>query len=495
MQVLSTRNDTLQMPALQAVLKGIADDGGLFVPQSFPSFSLDDVLRDSESGYPEVAARILSLYFDVGYQALLDVTREAYSSFDTSGVVPLEKLSDSIFVMELFHGPTLAFKDMALQVLPRLLRLSLEAFSQKEDVLILTATSGDTGKAALEGFKDVPRTSVFVFYPQGGVAEMQRLQMVTQKGGNVGVSAVKGNFDDAQTGVKQLFMDKAFNSDVNQAGVFLSSANSINIGRLIPQIAYYFHAYAKLVTGGTIAKGDRINFVVPTGNFGNILAAHYAKMMGLPVRTLICASNRNNVLTDFFNRGQYDARREFFNTMSPSMDILVSSNLERLLFELCDRDSGTVRNWMKALVSEGVYDIPSAVRDRLSDEFYADFSTDVETAASIRKVYEKYKYLMDPHTAVAQSVYEKYCSRTGDTTPTVIASTASPYKFTTDVWHSLTGENVHDAFEAAEKISRHTGMPVPQCIRELKSLPEIHTGVVEKDALRDAVEAFLASRT
>lgn len=491
MQVLSTRDNTLETPALRAVLEGIAGDGGLFVPQHFPTLDRERLLQDSQAGYPEIAARILSLYFDVDYPVLLALTREAYASFDTPEVVPLHKLSDSVHVMELFHGPTLAFKDMALQVLPRLLKLALEKFESKEDALILTATSGDTGKAALEGFRNVPRTSVLVFYPHGGVAEMQRLQMVTQKGRNVGVCAVKGNFDDAQTGVKRLFMDKEFNKDVKQAGYFLSSANSINFGRLIPQVAYYCHAYAKLAANGVITDGDGVNFVVPTGNFGNILAAHYAREMGLPIRKLLCASNRNNVLSDFFNQGKYDARREFFSTISPSMDILVSSNLERLLFEICDRDSATVRAWMDALGSKGVYDIPSDAKEKLAEGFYADFCTDEQTATAIRTVYEESKYLMDPHTAVAQSVYAKYRQSTGDATPTVIVSTANPYKFTTDVWRALTGEDVNDAFEAGEKLSALTGIAIPQSIGELNILPELHNGVAEKENLRDVVESFM----
>ena len=491
MNVLSTRNRELQMPALQAVLQGIAGDGGLFVPERFPRLEPEALQQAYRKGYPEVAALVLGLYFDIPQAALLTLAKEAYGGFDAPEVVPVRQMADDLHVMELFHGPTLAFKDMALQVLPRLMRLGLDEFDRREDALILTATSGDTGKAALEGFRDVPRTSVFVFYPLDGVAEMQRLQMVTQKGGNVGACAVKGNFDDAQTGVKRLFMDAEFNAEVKRAGCFLSSANSINIGRLIPQIAYYCHAYAKLVADGTVAGGDGVNFAVPTGNFGNILAAHYAREMGLPVRRLICASNRNNVLTDFFNQGRYDARREFHKTMSPSMDILVSSNLERLLFEICDRDSATVQGWMNALGDRGSYDIPAAARERLAGEFHAGFCTDEETGGAIRKVYERHGYLMDPHTAVAQAVHERYRRDTGDATPTVVVSTANPYKFTTDVWHSLTGETVADAFAAAEKLSALTGTPVPESIRQLKSAPELHGGFVGKDGLRAAVADFL----
>ncbi len=490
MKVLSTRDRTLEMPALEAVLEGIAGNGGLFVPEQFPKIDQKRLTEATRAGYPEVAAYILGQYFDIDQTTLCALTKEAYASFSTPEVVPVRKVGDQ-HVMELFHGPTLAFKDMALQVLPRLMRAGLDQFHRKEDALILTATSGDTGKAALEGFKYVPRTSVFVFYPHDGVAEMQRLQMATQQGGNVGVSAVKGNFDDAQTGVKQLFMDKEFAEHVRKAGYFLSSANSINIGRLVPQVAYYCHAYVKLVEDGTIQYGDTINFVVPTGNFGNILAAHYAKNMGLPIGKLICASNKNNVLTDFFNQGKYDARREFHKTMSPSMDILVSSNLERLLFEICDRDSATVLGWMDALRDHGSYDIPAAAREKLAAEFYADFCDDAGTGEAIRRVFEQHKYLMDPHTAVAQAVYDKYREKSGDKTPTIIVSTANPYKFTPDVWQSLTGETVSDAFAAAEKLFERTGVPIPASIRELKTAPVLHDGVVEKNAMGAAVDTFL----
>ncbi len=491
MNVVSTRDQAIHMPALQAVLEGIAQNGGLFVPAEFPRLDPEQLLQDSGKGYPALAARTLAAYFDIGYAELLALTTEAYAHFDTPEVVPLARLGGNVHVMELFHGPTLAFKDMALQILPRLLRLALAASGRKEDALILTATSGDTGKAALEGFKDVPRTSVLVFYPEDGVAPMQRLQMVTQTGGNVGVCAVKGNFDDAQTGVKQLFSDPSFNAEMHSDGYFLSSANSINIGRLVPQIAYYCHAYAKLVVDGIIRYGDKINVVVPTGNFGNILAAHYARKMGLPLQKLICASNSNNVLTDFFNQGRYNAKREFYKTLSPSMDILVSSNLERLLYEICDRDCAVLRGWMQALQEKGAYSIPAPAREILSQEFYADFCTDDETREAIKNTFDQYKYVADPHTAVALAVYRKYCQATGDTTPTVIASTASPFKFPADVWLSLTGEAVEDDFIGADKLAELIGASIPAQISELKKLPELHREVAEKTTLRDAVRNFI----
>ncbi|MDR0361873.1 MAG: threonine synthase [Planctomycetota bacterium] len=491
MDVVSTRSGARRIPALQAVLEGIAGDGGLFVPVEFPRLDSGALLRDHRAGYAHVATAVLDAFFDVGRSTLHPLVSAAYAGFGDDAVAPLRALGDGTRVMELFHGPTLAFKDMALQILPRLFRVALEKFDRKDDALILTATSGDTGKAALEGFRNVPRTAVYVFYPEDGVAEMQRLQMATQRGGNVGVCAVKGNFDDAQAGVKRLFADRAFAAEAGRAGKFLSSANSINIGRLVPQIAYYCNAYAKLVDDGVVRYGDGVNFAVPTGNFGNILAAHYAKAMGLPVARLICASNSNNVLTDFFNQGRYDARRTFHKTMSPSMDILASSNLERLLHEICGRDHDVVRGWMRALSEKGVFDIPAAAREKLSGEFYADFCDEGETAAAIRRTYETDGYLIDPHTAVGVRVHQKYRERTGDDAPTVVASTANPYKFTPDVLASLTGETEDDAFEAAAKLAEYTGGAVPECIAELKRLPVLHDRVAEKDRLDEAARNFL----
>ncbi|MGI6153552.1 MAG: threonine synthase [Christensenellaceae bacterium] len=494
MNVLSTRNSEIRIPATKAVIMGISEDGGLFVPERFTPLDLDSLIKTGKSGYAALCAKILGVFFDIPQNELLELTEEAYKSFDTEEVVPLQKLSEKEYVMELFHGPTLAFKDMALQVLPRLLTKSLYLHHQKEDILVLTATSGDTGKAALEGFKDVPRTAIVVFYPQDGVADMQKLQMVTQDGSNTGVYAVGGNFDDAQTGVKKLFASKEFRDEVRGYGYSLSSANSINIGRLAPQVAYYVYSYIRLVETGAVQKGDPVNFVVPTGNFGNILAAYYAKRMGLPVGRLVCASNQNNVLTDFFNEGNYDAKRTFYKTMSPSMDILISSNLERLLFEVADRDDAVVIEWMHALRKRGEYKIPQEIQTELKDGFYADCASEEMTARAIRDTFERHGYLMDPHTAVAQAVYSEYTQKTGDDTVSVVVSTANPYKFTQDVLFSLTGERTEDAFLAADRLSALTKTKIPPQIGKLKEKPVLHDQTFEKEALNKAVLGFLKDK-
>ncbi|MEG0784516.1 MAG: threonine synthase [Christensenella sp.] len=492
MQVLSTRGKTNAVPATQAVLKGIAADGGLFVPESFPQINLEEMQSYAAHEYDILAARVLRYFFDMDDAALYEITQQAYGTFDVSQVVPIKRLTQSEYVMELTHGPTLAFKDMALQVLPRLIRRALDIHKQHENVLILTATSGDTGKAALAGFKDVARTAIEVFYPADGVADMQRLQMVTQEGANVAVCGVKGNFDDAQTGVKALFADEDLKAYLKKAGYTFSSANSINFGRLIPQVAYYIYAYAKLAADGVITNGQKINFVVPTGNFGNILAGYYAQRMGLPIGKLVCASNENNVLTDFFNKNVYDANREFHKTMSPSMDILISSNLERLLFELAGRDAQQVCALMESLGQNGKYEISAAAREQLNSLFWADYCSEAETAATIKSTFEKYNYLIDPHTAVAQCVREKYKKATGDDTLSVVVSTANPYKFTQDVLYSVSGERVEDAFAAAEKLSALTGTSIPPQIAELRLKPIMHNECVETSGLNHAVREFIA---
>ncbi len=491
MQVLSTRGKMNAIPATQAVLQGIAADGGLFVPQEFPQIDLNEMEAYAAHEYDVLAARVLQYFFDISEDSLKEITQQAYGTFDDSVVVPLRELDASSYVMELSHGPTLAFKDMALQVLPRLIRKALEIHQQEENVLILTATSGDTGKAALEGFKDVPRTAIEVFYPVDGVADMQRLQMVTQEGSNVEVCGVKGNFDDAQTGVKELFANRELKDMLKKAGYTFSSANSINFGRLIPQVAYYIYAYAKLAAEGKIKSGEKINFVVPTGNFGNILAGYYAKRMGLPIGKLVCASNCNNVLTDFFNNSVYDANRTFHKTMSPSMDILISSNLERLLFEMTGRDEAQVCAWMDALKTNGKYEISPEMQTNLKETFYADFCSEQETAQAIRDTFRQYGYLIDPHTAVAQCVCGKYRKMTGDSTLCVVVSTANPYKFTQDVLESVSGESVADAFEAAARLSELTGTPIPPQISELCEKPVLHNGCVEKTGLFSAVSEFI----
>lgn len=491
MQVLSTRGKMNAIPATQAVLQGIAADGGLFVPESFPKINLEEMKAYAAHEYDILAARVLQYFFDMDEAALAEITQQAYGTFDDSRVVPIKELSSEEYVMELTHGPTLAFKDMALQVLPRLIRKALDIHKQQENVLILTATSGDTGKAALEGFRNVPRTAIEVFYPADGVATMQKLQMVTQEGNNVAVCGVQGNFDDAQTGVKALFADEGLKAFLKQAGYTFSSANSINFGRLIPQVAYYIYAYAKLAADGKIADGEEINFVVPTGNFGNILAGYYAKRMGLPVKKLICASNGNNVLTDFFNKSIYDANRPFHKTMSPSMDILISSNLERLLFEVSGRNDAQVRAWMDALKANGKYEIPAETQMRLKELFWADFASEEETEKTIQDTFKGHGYLIDPHTAVAKCVEEKYKQQTGDRTVCVVVSTANPYKFTQDVLRCISGQTVKDAFEAAQLLSQATNTKIPPQIADLQAKPILHPATVERTDLKSAVETFI----
>lgn len=491
MQVLSTRGKMNAIPATQAVLQGIAADGGLFVPETFPKIDLEEMKAYAAHEYDILAARVLQYFFDMDEAALAEITQQAYGTFDDSRVVPIKELSPAEYVMELTHGPTLAFKDMALQVLPRLIRRALDIHKQEENVLILTATSGDTGKAALEGFRDVPRTAIEVFYPADGVATMQKLQMVTQEGGNVAVCGVQGNFDDAQTGVKALFADETLKAFLKKAGYTFSSANSINFGRLIPQVAYYIYAYAKLAADGKIADGEEINFVVPTGNFGNILAGYYAKRMGLPVKKLICASNGNNVLTDFFNKSVYDANRPFHKTMSPSMDILISSNLERLLFEVTGRDDAQVRAWMEALKTSGKYEIPQETQAQLKGTFWADFASEEETAQTIRETFGTHGYLIDPHTAVAKCVEEKYRRETGDDAVCVVVSTANPYKFTQDVLRCISGQDEDDAFRAAQLLAQATGTEIPPQIADLQEKPVLHPDVVGRTELKSAVEVFI----
>ncbi|MBT3320325.1 MAG: threonine synthase [Clostridia bacterium] len=483
MKLVSTRNNKVSMSASLATLKGIAPGGGLYVPEYFPS--LNEIGDLAGVSYEKLAAKVLSLFFDdIADMELL--TKKAYANFDHDERAPVKKIGDKEFVMELWHGPTLAFKDMALSVLPRLMRAAM-AKDNGKDVLILVATSGDTGKAALEGFCDVPGTRIIVFYPSEGVSDMQRLQMVTQGGGNTNVIGIKGNFDDAQTGVKQIFADSEFAQLIGDKGYRLSSANSINFGRLAPQIAYYIWAYNELVQREEIAQGDKINFVVPTGNFGNILAAYYAKRMGLPIAKLICASNKNNVLTDFFNKGEYSLDRDFHKTMSPSMDILISSNLERLLFELVERDSDKVNDMMSRLGSDSVYTIDGQAKAELEEDFYADWCSEAETMACINETLRDKGYLMDTHTAVAMGVYNKYKTG-GDTTKTVIVSTASPYKFPEDVLMSLGVDSAGmSVFEMSDELSRLTGTKVPRQVAELKTKAELHTDVIEKTRLRNAV--------
>lgn len=494
MSFFSTRGGTC-VTASQAILYGLAPDGGLYVPAMFPQISRQKLTSLVGMDYCQRAATILCTYLeDFSLPEINAAVAAAYApdKFDDPAIAPLRKLDGSTHVLELFHGPTLAFKDMALQLLPHLTTLSARKNGEEHEVSILVATSGDTGKAALEGFKDVPGTSCTVFFPTDGVSDVQKLQMTTTGGSNTHVIALSGNFDDAQTGVKNLFASKDFAEAVHSRGKVLSSANSINFGRLVPQVVYYFSAYADLLASHVIQPGDAVNFVVPTGNFGNILAAYYARSMGLPIGKLICASNRNNVLTDFFATGTYDIRRQFFKTTSPSMDILISSNLERLLFEVADRDGELISRWMKLLKECGSYAVGQQRLEWLNGIFAAGFADDQQTSQEIRRVFQHNDYLMDTHTAVASHVLREYRQKTGDDTPAVIVSTASPYKFAADVLSAVRDPETAaglDAFQCSEALEALSARPVPQQVKELRSLPIRHNAHCEKDAMAQAVLA------
>lgn len=487
----STRDSSVQVTASQAVLKGLSADGGLFVPNTIPALDVD---LDKLAGmsYQETAYEVMSRFLtDFTEEELKGCIERAYDEkFDTPEIAPLVK-ADGAYYLELFHGATIAFKDMALSILPHLMTVSARKNQVRNEIVILTATSGDTGKAALAGFADVPGTRIVVFYPKNGVSPIQEKQMVTQKGANVKVIGIHGNFDDAQTGVKKLFGDKALEQEMAEAGFQFSSANSINIGRLIPQIVYYVYAYAKLYANGEIEKDEKINVVVPTGNFGNILAAYYAKQMGLPIGKLICASNENKVLFDFFQTGSYDRNRDFILTSSPSMDILISSNLERLIYRIAGGDDRADAAMMKALSENGKYEITPAMREKLGD-FYGNFATEQETGRTIFELYDKTGYVIDPHTAVASCVYGKYRKDTGDQTKSVIASTASPYKFTRSVMEAL-GKSCEgkDDFELADELSALSGTEVPKAVEEIRTAPVLHDTVVEISEMKDAVKKFL----
>jgi len=489
MLLKSTRDDKRTLPALEAVLKGISEDGGLFIPEKLPRLSMEDIEKNKNLSYQELAARILNMFFeDIPLKDMGEITKEAYSSFDCDEIIPLKKLSEKDFVLELWHGPTLAFKDVALQILPGLMAKALEQKGIGEDVLILTATSGDTGKAALEGFCDAPRVKIVVFYPEDGVSDMQKLQMVTQEGKNTFVVAVKGNFDDTQNGVKEIFTDNDAAKNLLEKGYVLSSANSINIGRLTPQIVYYFWSYICLLNRGEISLGEKINIVVPTGNFGNILAAYYAFLMGLPVNKFICASNTNRVLTDFFKRKEYTLKdRKFVKTMSPSMDILISSNLERLIADMV-KDDGAVRKLMEDLKQTESYDIEKYLDTDIVNRFYANWASEEQTKGAIRGTFDEYGYLIDPHTAVGKKVCDDYYAETKDETPCIIASTANPYKFAGSVLEAF-GEETEglNAFELSEKLSEKTKTNIPKKISELTGKEILHNETIEKDKMLEAI--------
>ena len=477
--------------ASQAILKGLADDGGLFVPMTIPA--LDKSVEElSKMTYQEVAYEVMSKFFtDFTEEELKNCIAKAYDSkFDTKEIAPIVK-KDNAYYLELFHGATIAFKDMALSILPHLLTTSAKKNHVKNEIVILTATSGDTGKAALAGFADVENTRIVVFYPKGGVSPIQEKQMVTQKGGNTFVVGIKGNFDQAQSGVKAIFGDKELAKEMDEKGFQFSSANSINIGRLIPQVVYYVYAYAQLVAKNEIKNGDKINVVVPTGNFGNILAAFYAKNMGLPIAKLICASNDNKVLFDFFRTGTYDKNREFILTNSPSMDILISSNLERLIYRTAGNDEEKNSELMRELTEDGKYTITDEMKENLKD-FYGNYATEKETAAFIKELYEKTGYIIDTHTAVAADVYKKYHEETGDNTPSVIASTASPFKFTRSVMNAI--DEKYDSmsdFELVDELSKIGKVKVPVAIEEIRNAETRHNTVCEVGKMKDTVRIFL----
>lgn len=490
MNYISTRDKTQKVASAAAIVNGISAEGGLFVPESFPQITEEYLTKLSKMSYVERAKSVLSAYLtDFTEEELYHCVSGAYTDkFEDDSVTRLAKLGEDVYMLELWHGPTCAFKDMALQLLPYLLTESAKKTNGGKEIVILVATSGDTGKAALEGFQDVAGAKILVFYPEQGVSAMQKLQMVTQEGGNVGVCAIRGNFDDAQTAVKQIFTDHELAKRLNEKNMMFSSANSINWGRLAPQIVYYISAYCDLLADEEIAIGDEINICVPTGNFGNILAAYYAKRMGLPVAKLICASNENNVLTDFIQTGVYDKNRAFHTTISPSMDILISSNLERLLFALYENDDAAIKELMNGLQSKGSYAVSQPVQEQLREQFYGGCCNDAETMATIRRVFEEYSYLCDTHTAVALKVYEDYVKQTADATKTVIASTASPFKFPASVLEALCGKvDIETEFDSAHRLAEVAGCDMPENLAKLEGKTARFSDVCGKDEIKSYV--------
>ncbi|MDE7130714.1 MAG: threonine synthase [Lachnospiraceae bacterium] len=493
MEVLysSTRNAENKVTASQAILKGLSEDGGLFVPDHIPELECP-VHELAGKSYQDIAYEVMKLFLtDFTEDELKGCINRAYDSkFDTDVIAPITQ-AEGTYYLELFHGATIAFKDMALSILPHLMITAAKKNHVENEIVILTATSGDTGKAALAGFAGVEGTKIIVFYPKNGVSPIQEKQMVTQKEDNTFVVGVHGNFDDTQTGVKTLFNDRELEQEMTAAGMQFSSANSINIGRLVPQVVYYVYVYAKLLEEGKIADGEKINVVVPTGNFGNILAAFYAKNMGIPIGKLICASNENKVLYDFFVTGKYDRNREFVLTSSPSMDILISSNLERLIYRIAGNDTAKNAELMAALTKTGCYEISEQMRAQLAD-FYGGYADEEETAGRIRDMYENTGYVLDPHTAVASAVYQKYVTETKDETKTVIVATASPFKFTRNVMNAIDGK--YDAmsdFELADELSKIGNIDVPRAIEEIRTAPVIHDNVCDKTEMKAAVKRFL----
>lgn len=499
MKFISTRGGDYQYSAAEAIKQGIAPNGGLFVPESIPRLSEAEIHQLVDMDYPQRAALVLGKFLtDFSPEELLEYCEKAYSDekFDAfpANLVQLNPYVEGEYMLELWHGPTSAFKDMALQILPYLMTASAKKTGEQSEICILTATSGDTGKAALEGFKDVPGTRVIVFYPDGGVSEVQRLQMVTTEGNNCHVVAVKGSFDDAQTGVKKLFTDAEFAADLKENNVVLSSANSINWGRLVPQIAYYWSTYADLLKGEKINFGDSFNIVVPTGNYGNILAAWYAQQMGMPAAKLVCASNRNRVLSDFLRSGTYDRQREFYRTNSPSMDILVSSNLERLLFELTGHNGEQVAQWMEQLRTEGSYTIDDETKRNIQRTFVGGYCDDNGAIREIESVYDRYDHVIDTHTAVGFNVYSRYVQRSRDERPVVFVSTASPFKFPEAVAAGIFGKKESAAAEGQalmERLAEESDLAIPEGLNHLEQKTVLHDTVIETNEMKQIVEKIL----
>ncbi len=487
----STRSDHVKVTASQAILKGLAEDGGLYLPEKIPTLNCS-MEALSKMTYQEVAYEVMKLYLtDFTEEELKQCINSAYDEkFDTKEIVPIRKVNQTYY-LELFHGATIAFKDMALSILPHLMTVSAKKNQVKNEIVILTATSGDTGKAALAGFADVEGTKIIVFYPKGGVSPIQEKQMVTQKGKNTYVVGIHGNFDDAQNGVKEIFGNQKLKEQMNQAGFQFSSANSINIGRLVPQIVYYVYSYAKLLAEGEIENGETIHVVVPTGNFGNILAAFFAKEMGVPIARLLCASNENKVLYDFFSTGSYNKNREFILTSSPSMDILISSNLERLIYKIAREDAKANQELMLSLKENGIYTITEEMKTQLKD-FYGNYATEEETEKTIQQLYEKTGYVIDTHTAVAAAVYKKYQEETKDQKKTLVVSTASPYKFTRSVMNSIDKKysNMED-FELVDELSRISHTAVPKAIEEIRNANVVHDRVCNANQMTEMVQEIL----
>ncbi|MGE9971312.1 threonine synthase [Candidatus Pseudoscillospira sp. SGI.172] len=494
MYYVSTRDRLRKTTVSGAIAYGLAPDGGLYTPEAIPTLAGSALNTLKDMNYQQRALYLMNMYLD-GYSAaeLVGFCSRAYGGgkFDDPAVAPVRPVEEGTYALELWHGPTCAFKDLALQMLPHLLTAALRKEGENKTACILAATSGDTGKGALEGFRDVPGTRILVFYPKDGVSAVQEMQMNTQEGCNVGVCSVVGNFDDAQTGVKRIFSDPELKAELAGRGMFLSSANSINWGRVLPQIVYYVSAYCDLMKEGVLEKGDKLNVCVPTGNFGNILAAYYAKRMGVPFGKLICASNRNNVLTDFIRTGVYDRNRPFYNTISPSMDILISSNLERLLHALTNGDAAQVKGYMDSLAEHGRYEVSGGLRRNLERDFAAGFCDDGEAKKTIARVWNERKYLIDPHTAVAMNVLEQYRAETGDATPVLVASTASPFKFGPAVLEALGVPQPQQGLESIGQLAEFTGISAPAPLENLAGKRIRFDRTVEKDHMTDAIREML----